>query len=71
LVNRHDDMVRDLGARIRELRLERQLSQKELAAHVGVSQPKWSRIERGGDLSVGALLRLQELFGFETRVVLR
>lgn len=59
-------MLRDLAARIGQLRRERDLSQDEVAAYVGVSQPTWSRIERTGELSVGALLRLQELFDCET-----
>lgn len=60
------DLLRDLAARLGQLRRERDLSQDEVAAYVGVSQPTWSRIERTGELSVGALLRLQELFDCET-----
>lgn len=60
------DLLRDLAARLSELRRERDLTQEEVAAYVGVSQPTWSRIERTGELSVGALLRLQELFDYET-----
>jgi len=60
------DLLLDLAARIRQLRRERELSQGEVATYLGVSQPTLSRIERDGVLSVGALLRLQELFGYET-----
>jgi transcriptional regulator with XRE-family HTH domain len=60
------DLLRDLAARLSQLRRERDLSQDEVAAYIGVSQPTWSRIERTGMLSVGALLRLQELFDCET-----
>lgn len=50
------DMLSSLAARIRELRAARELSQEDVAAHVGVSQAKWSRIERTGKLSVDELV---------------
>ncbi len=59
-------MLSSLAARIRELRAARELSQDDVAAHVGVSHAKWSRIERTGKLSVDELVRLQELLEVET-----
>jgi transcriptional regulator with XRE-family HTH domain len=60
------ELLRQLAARISKLRRDRALSQDKVAAYVGVSQPTWSRVERVGVLSVGQLLKLQELFGLET-----
>lgn len=66
--NMHEsrDLPGRLGARIKELRTERRLSQEEVAAHVGISQPTWSRIERTGNVSAHQLLRLQALLELET-----
>jgi transcriptional regulator with XRE-family HTH domain len=60
------DDLPDLADQIRRLRRERGLTQDEVATYVGVSQATWSRVERNGALSVGQLLRLQELLEVDT-----
>lgn len=65
-MNEPDDSHRDLAKRLKELRLERGLSQEVVAARAGTSQPTWSRLETDGKVTVAQLLCLQQLFGFET-----
>jgi transcriptional regulator with XRE-family HTH domain len=58
---------RTLGRRLRRLRIQRDLSQDDVARHALVSQPTWSRVEEGvGDPRVSELLRVQHLFGLES-----
>ncbi|WP_232320109.1 helix-turn-helix domain-containing protein [Herbidospora daliensis] len=40
----------DLGDRLREVRVARNLTQAEVAARAGISQPALSRIELGGGI---------------------
>ncbi|WP_062345417.1 helix-turn-helix domain-containing protein [Herbidospora yilanensis] len=40
----------DLGDRLREVRVARKLTQAEVAARAGISQPALSRIELGGGI---------------------
>lgn len=46
----------DLGASVRELRQARGMTQKELAAAAGMSQPAVARFEAGGTVPTIALL---------------
>lgn len=46
----------ELGAMVRELRLEAGLSQEELAQRAGMTQPALSRLERGGGVPTIAVL---------------
>lgn len=47
-----DDAGRLIGARIRELRLEAEITQGELAEKVGSYRPVLARIERGGHRTI-------------------
>lgn len=56
------DLSRQVGARVCQIRESQGLSQEELGAHLGVSQPTVSRIEKGGRaLTVDELGRVAEL----------
>ncbi len=48
----YDDAKRaiELGAMVRQLRLDAGLSQEELAQRAGMTQPALSRLERGGGI---------------------
>jgi transcriptional regulator with XRE-family HTH domain len=60
-----------VGARIRELRLDAELKQRELADRIGVHRPVMGRIERGihqTDLHTIALIA--DVLGLEVATVL-
>ena len=58
---------RVVGQRLRALRLDRRMSQSDVAHHAGVHQSEWSRLEAGDiDPRLSWLLRAQELFGVES-----
>jgi len=48
----------NIGAAIRKARKDKKLSQKELAAKVGLRGPGLSRIETRGRLNIGTLRRI-------------
>lgn len=61
-----------LGERVRRLRLESDLSQEEVASHLGVPRQAISQIERGKrDVSAVELKNLSELFSVSPDIVLR
>lgn len=50
--------------RLRDLREDADLSQKQLAAHLGMSQTGYSKYETGeNDISTQILLRLADFYG--------
>jgi transcriptional regulator with XRE-family HTH domain len=51
-------MPKDLGEKIRNLRIRRGLSQASLARHASVSRRHVSEIERGANVSVDTLMRI-------------
>ena len=52
------------GAKVKELRLAKRLSQAELASASGISQTQLSRIETGqGDTTTGSLLSISGALG--------
>jgi transcriptional regulator with XRE-family HTH domain len=56
---RHDDLQRALGQRVRQLRLDRRLTLEEVATRSGCSLGSLSQIERGlGNPSFGTLVRI-------------
>ena len=53
-----------IGERVEALRIERGLSQEQLAEHLDVHQTTISAVERGANLpSVPLLIRMQNFFG--------
>jgi transcriptional regulator with XRE-family HTH domain len=63
----------EVGEALQRLRLQKRLTQEELARHAGVSRVTLSRMETAakGDMSVSALLRLARVLGHELRLVER
>jgi DNA-binding XRE family transcriptional regulator len=58
----------ELGRLVREVRRERGLQQAELAELVQVSRMTISRLERGGDVAVGTVLRALSECGYALAV---
>lgn len=59
----------ELGERVRELRKEREWSQKELAKRTGMSQPSIARFEAGGTTpTLSVLDRIARAFGMNLRI---
>ena len=55
------------GAKVKELRLAKRLSQAELASASGISQTQLSRIETGqGDTTTGILLSISGALGLSS-----
>jgi transcriptional regulator with XRE-family HTH domain len=56
------DVDEDVGRRLRLLRIQREMSQEQLAEHCGVSFQQIQKYEKGSNrLSVGRLLQLARL----------
>ncbi len=70
--SRTPDVLRELGARSRTLRLRRNLRLKDLAAESGVSAGTVARLEAGQSIGTGNLVRIMRALGrvqgFETLV---
>jgi HTH-type transcriptional regulator/antitoxin HipB len=59
----------ELGIRVRELREQRQWSQKDLAKRAGMSQPAVARFEAGGTMPTLAILdRMARAFDMRLRI---
>ena len=58
---------RTLARRLRELRVQRDLSQDVAASHAGMHQTAWSRIESGvSDPRLSSLLRIQHALSLDS-----
>lgn len=62
----------ELGEYIKQKRLVKNISQRELAKLVGVSHTTISRIEKGeiNNFSIGILLALNEVIGIDTHYII-
>ena len=59
MINQGEEILKQLGKRLRELRLARNLTQEELAAHAGFSRSYYTEIETGKrNVSIINLYRL-------------
>ena len=56
-------VIRELGRRLQRIRLDRNLSQRELAEEAGVSRATIQSIEDGESITLVSLLRLMRVFG--------
>ncbi len=57
---------------IRDLREDKDLTQKEVADYLGTSQTMYARYERGAnELPIRHLLKLSELYGVTTDYILK
>jgi transcriptional regulator with XRE-family HTH domain len=59
-------VLRTVGARVRDLRRAHGLSQADAAARAGLNQTRWSRVEGGDQPRLGDLLAIQHLFGVDS-----
>ena len=67
--NTSDDLVsREVGERLRRLRLNRNLGQHELAAEAGVGRATLQRLEDGGTVTLPTLLRVMRALGQLERI---
>ena len=57
--------------RLRDLREDRDMSQKQVADYLGMRQPQYSRYERGlRDIPTDVLIRLSQLYRTSTDYIL-
>lgn len=56
-------VIREIGTRFQRIRLDRDLSQRELAEEAGVSRATIQSIEDGESITLVSLLRLMRVFG--------
>jgi transcriptional regulator with XRE-family HTH domain len=56
-------LQRQIGQRIRALRLREGWTQTDLAQRAGVSRPTIERLERGGEITLSRLLRISATLG--------
>ena len=57
-ISSNEEMMRELGRRIRETRIDMGMTQTEIAGKAGVTKRTISRIENGEDLTVSTLLNV-------------
>ena len=57
----------DLGRRLEEIRLGRNVNQTQLAREAGVSRRTITRLENGGGVSLDTLIRVMRALGLVTR----
>jgi transcriptional regulator with XRE-family HTH domain len=67
------ETLAEVGLALQQARLQKRLSQEELARRAGVSRVTLSRMETAAktDMSLAALLRLARVLGYELRLVER
>jgi transcriptional regulator with XRE-family HTH domain len=61
--------VRENGARLQELRLERRISRKQLADEAGVNVSQIGRAESGQDVRLSTLLKIRAGLGYQLEFV--
>ena len=59
----HTEILREVGSRIRAYRLQRNLSQGDLASQAGVNRTTVRDIERGNDSQLSTLLKILRVLG--------
>ena len=59
----NEEVLRELGKRIREVRIDMDMTQSEAAKKAGVTAKTISRIENGEDLSVSTMLNVLRALG--------
>ena len=58
----YDEFLKQLGAKLRSMRLERGWSLRDMIVHHGYHLVQWQNLEKGKGLSVPSLLRLCQVF---------
>jgi transcriptional regulator with XRE-family HTH domain len=65
------ERIKEIAARVRELREIIKISQEEMAAHVSVTTDKYRAYEKGGeDIPASVLVEIAQKLGVETTVLL-
>ena len=59
----NEEVLRELGKRIREVRIDMDMTQNEAAKKAGVTAKTVSRIENGEDLAVSTMLNVLRALG--------
>ena len=62
------DLQRDLGHRVRQLRLARNLDQRTTAERAGISLRALGMLENGGGSTLETVLRTLKALGYEKRI---
>jgi transcriptional regulator with XRE-family HTH domain len=63
------DWVRENGARLQDLRIERRISRKQLADEAGVNVSQISRVEAGRDIRLSTLLKISAGLGYQIELI--
>jgi transcriptional regulator with XRE-family HTH domain len=66
--NTDDAVMKELGERLARTRLERNISQQELATEAGVSKSTVERAERGAGANLSNLIRILRVLGLLDRL---
>jgi len=66
----YGQFLKELGARIKQLRNERGLSLRDMIVTHGYADSQWRRYERGGSVNVQTLLRICNAFKISLCVLL-
>lgn len=56
-------MNKEIGDRIKAIRLSKKLYPKDVSAEIGMLQTSYSKIERGGNTSVSTILKIAKVLG--------
>jgi transcriptional regulator with XRE-family HTH domain len=64
----YEDASRRAGRQLRELRLERRISQRQLADEAGVDSSLVTRVERGQDARLSTWTKLFEGLGYRLKL---
>lgn len=59
----NEQVLREVGARVRRIRIDKPLTQEELAVRAGVSLSVVARLERGGDVRLGSVVSVLRALG--------
>jgi len=60
--------VREIAERVRKYRINKGMTQSELATRSGVSLRSISRFEQGGDIQLGNLIKIMQALGLQANL---
>lgn len=65
------DLFKEIGEKLRQLRLAKGWSQEELASESSQSQPNISALEKGKDIRISTLVKTAEALGYPAWALLK